>query len=69
MKKYDLKTVIIYLLIFAAIMTLSYLMTAAIFYLICKCFDLDIWSWRTSLGVWLAFIAFGGIRVAREDKY
>lgn len=69
MKKYDLKTVIIYLLIFAAIMALSYLITAGTFYLICKCFDLGIWSWKTSLGLWLALFLVSGIHVAREDKY
>lgn len=69
MKKYDLKAVIIYLLIFVAIMALSYLVTAAMLYLICKCFDLDIWSWKTSLGLWLALILVNGIHVAREDKY
>lgn len=69
MKKYDFKTVIIYLLIFAVIMALSYLMTTAILYLICKCFDLDIWSWKTSLGLWLALILVNGIHVARGDKY
>lgn len=32
---------------------LSYLFIAGVWWVICWCFDLSIWSWKTTLGVWL----------------
>lgn len=35
---------------------ISYLAIAGAWWVICWCFDLSIWSWRTTFGVWLACV-------------
>ena len=72
MKKSDkilAKAIAKYTAVFLLVMAISYGMTALLFYGICKCFGLGVWSWKTSLGVWLVFLLFSGGRVVLEDKH
>lgn len=53
--------IILVLVIFAVV---TYLMVAGLFWLVCWCFALSCWSWKTAFGMWLLCIMFGGISVA-----
>ena len=44
-----------FLLILFAI-GLSYLFVAGAWWVICWCFDLSIWSWKTTLGAWIVCV-------------
>lgn len=50
------KETIVFALIWILALAISFAITAAMFYLICKCFGLDIWSLKTSAGVWLTLV-------------
>ncbi len=67
--KYIIKGIIKYTLAVLGALALSYLLTALMFYGICECFSLDIWSYRASFVVWLALFAVGGIRIVVEDRH
>lgn len=67
--RYIIKGVIKYTLVVLGVLALSYLLTALVFYGICKCFGLDIWSYKTSFGAWLALLVVSNIRIVVEDKH
>ena len=67
--KYVAQAIVKYAFAFLLVMAISYGMTTLVFYGICRCFGLDIWSWKTSLGVWLVFLLFSGGRIVLEDKH
>lgn len=66
---YIARAIVKYTIVLTIALALSYLMTAFIFYVFCECFDLDIWSYKTSFGVWIVFTLVSGIRVVVEDKH
>lgn len=47
-------SVLITILLFIFVLGLSYLFIAGAWWIVCWCFDLSIWSWKTTLGVWIA---------------
>ena len=47
----------------------SYLMTSLVFFGICECFGLGIWSYKTSLMLWLALLALSCVHIIMEDKH
>lgn len=44
-------------IVFAALMALSYGVTAGFLWLVCLCFGWTWWSWQAALGVWLVLVA------------
>ncbi len=43
-------------LAWATLLAISFVITAAMFYMVCKCSGVDIWSLKTSVGVWLTIV-------------
>ena len=37
-------------------LAISFVITAAMFYMVCECSGVDIWSLKTSVGVWLTVV-------------
>lgn len=46
-------SVLVAFLLIILALGLSYLFIAGVWWVICWCFDLSIWSWKTTFGVWL----------------
>lgn len=46
--------IVLFILLMIALLGISYLIIAGAWWIICWCFDLSIWSWKTTLGVWIA---------------
>ncbi len=53
-------------LAYVSVVTMSYLVTAGAFWLVCLCFGWE-WSWLGSLGVWLALVFLKAV-LGRSDK-
>lgn len=53
--KWEVAGSILISLLFAILaLGLSYLFIAGAWWVVCWCFDLSIWSWKTTFGVWIA---------------
>ena len=52
--------IIVFILILAFCIAISYFGFAAIFYLICKCFDWT-FTWKLSTGLWLVCMLISGV--------
>lgn len=49
-------SILISLLFVILALGLSYLFIAGAWWVICWCFDLSIWSWKTTLGAWIVYV-------------
>lgn len=67
--RYIINGVIKYTLVVLGVLALSYLLTALVFYGICECLGLDIWSYGASFGVWLVLFAISSIRIVVGDRH
>ncbi len=57
--------IILTLILFGVV---TYLIVAGLFWIVCWCFSLPYWSWKTAFGAWILCIMFVGITFASDER-